>query len=113
VLSGAFNYAANMRIFDIPGHEARTTTENQKMKIKPHDLFELWTGDEVAECWPGVPDDLYLTIWNVIVPAMEADPDQQPGETPEVGVAALVHYWHLLSESDQERLNTTLLALAF
>ena len=55
------------------------------MKIKPHDLFEIFRGDEVAECWPG---------------------DQQFGETPEVGVAALVHYWHLLSESDQERLNT-------
>ena len=76
------------------------------MKIKPHDLFEIYRGDEVAECWPGVPDHLYRTIWNVIVPAQEADPDQQPGETPECGVAALVNYWHLLSASDQELLNT-------
>jgi hypothetical protein len=76
------------------------------MKIKPHNLFELFRGDQVAECWPGVPDHLYRTIWNVIVPAMEADPDQQRGETPEAGVGALVNYWHLLSESDQELLNT-------
>ena len=76
------------------------------MKIKPHNLFELFRGDEIAECWPGVPDHLYRAIWSVIVPAMEADPDHQRGETPEAGVGALVHYWHLLTESDQELLNT-------
>ncbi len=69
--------------------------------IKPNEIFELYRADEVAECWRGVPEHLYRTLWNDIVPV------QEPlGEYPEVGVAALSLYWHLLSESNQDLLNS-------
>jgi len=69
--------------------------------IKPHELFKYWRADEVTECWDDVPDALYRTLWNDIVPVQE-----ELGEVPEVGVAALSDYWHLLSETNQALLNT-------
>jgi len=70
--------------------------------IKPHELFKYWRADQVAECMSGVPDSLYLTLWNEIIPH-QSDEFQ---ETPEAGFEALANYWHLLSETDQTLLNT-------
>jgi hypothetical protein len=69
--------------------------------IKPHNFFSFYRADAVAECWDDVPDALYRTLWDDIVPIQE-----DLGEFPEVGVAALSDYWHLLSETDQTLLNT-------
>ena len=69
--------------------------------IEPHRLFTFTRADVVAECWDDVPDALYRTLWDDIVPIQE-----DLGEFPEVGVAALSDYWHLLSETDQTLLNT-------
>lgn len=69
--------------------------------IEPHRLFTFTRADVVAECWDDVPDALYRTLWKDIVPIQE-----ELGEWPEVGVAALDKYWHLLSETDQTLLNS-------
>ena len=69
--------------------------------IEPHRLFTFTRADVVAECWDDVPDALYRTLWDDIVPIQE-----DLGEFPEVGVAALSDYWHLLSETDQTLLNS-------
>jgi len=69
--------------------------------IEPHSYFSFYRADVVAECWDDVPAALYSTLWDDIVPIQE-----DLGEFPEVGVAALSDYWHLLSETDQTLLNS-------
>ena len=69
--------------------------------IEPHSYFSFYRADVVAECWDDVPAELYSTLWDDIVPIQE-----ELGEFPEVGVAALSDYWHLLSETNQALLNT-------
>ena len=70
--------------------------------IEPHELFTFTRADVVAECWDDVPDALYRTLWDDIVPHQS----DEFHETPEVGRQALADYWHLLSETDQTLLNS-------
>lgn len=70
--------------------------------IEPHRLFTFTRADVVAECWDDVPDALYSTLWDDIVPHQS----DEFHETPEVGREALADYWHLLSETDQTLLNS-------
>mgnify|MGYP001033253478 CR=1 FL=1 len=66
--------------------------------IEPNLIFKYWRADEVAECMDGVTDDLYSKLWNDIVP-------QQSEDFLLGGNVCLANYWHLLSETDQARLN--------
>jgi len=69
--------------------------------IEPNLIFKYWRADEVAECMHEIPADLYSTLWNDIVPHQS----EEFQETPERDFEALANYWHLLSETDQARLN--------
>ena len=66
--------------------------------IEPNLIFKYWRADEVAECMDGVTEDLYSKLWNDIVP-------QQSEDFLLGGNVCLANYWHLLSETDQARLN--------
>jgi hypothetical protein len=74
--------------------------------MKPHRYFEIHRADEVAECWDGVPEELYLKLWNVVVPRQREIPnieDNGPGDV--VGWENLAAHWKLLTEDEQKILN--------
>lgn len=69
--------------------------------MEPNIIFEVWTPDTVAECM-GVPTELYIKIWNEIVPLTEGLAPPYPGEVPEHTLSA---YWDKFTEQEQELLN--------
>lgn len=73
---------------------------------KPHDSFEYHRADEVAECWEGVPEALYLKLWNDIVPLQKAIPNlEDSGPHDHIGHENLASHWHMLNQAEQAFLN--------
>ena len=73
------------------------------MAITPHDLFDVWSPDEVAECMDGVSGDLYRRLWSLTgeVPSLTAE-----DETPDCQFKrALANIWHHLTAREQVELN--------
>jgi hypothetical protein len=88
-----------------PG-ETFTGVKVMKKKIQPHPLFKLHTADEVAECWEGVPEALYLKLWNVIVPKQKEIPNREDnGPADVIGIGNLAAHWKLLTDDEQKLLN--------
>jgi len=76
------------------------------MTTKPNPVFESIRADEVAECWDGVPEALYLKLWNEIVPLQEEIPNREDsGPHDHIGHENLASHWALLTEEEQELLN--------
>lgn len=74
--------------------------------IKPNSTFETIRADEVAECWEGVPEELYLKLWNVIVPLQRPIPNlEDSGPHDHIGHENLAAHWRHLTNSEQELLN--------
>lgn len=74
--------------------------------MKPNPMFEYFRADEVAECWEGVPSDLYAKLWNVIVPRQKDIPNiEDSGPHDHVGHESLASHWELLNEDEQKILN--------
>jgi hypothetical protein len=74
--------------------------------MKPDSFFKIIRADEVAECWDGVPEELYLKLWNVIVPRQKEIPNlEDNGPADVVGYENLASHWHLLTEEEQKLLN--------
>lgn len=75
--------------------------------IKPNSTFELFRADEIAECWDGIPAELYQTLWNVIVPHQKPIPNlEDSGPHDHIGHENLAKYWHMLSPDEQTYLNS-------
>ena len=75
-------------------------------KIKPHAAFKTVRADEVAECWNGVPEALYVTLWNDVVPHQAPIANREDsGPHDHVGHANLASHWHRLTVEDQKLLN--------
>ena len=73
---------------------------------KPHMEFELSRADEVAECWDGIPEELYLKLWNEIVPLQKSIPNlEDSGPHDHIGFENLASHWDILSEAEQVYLN--------
>ena len=78
-------------------------------KIKPHELFEIWTPDTVAECMEGVTaNDLYGTLWGLV----EFYEEREKPETPDTfyghvfgNELARPDLWNRLSDVDKLTLN--------
>jgi hypothetical protein len=76
------------------------------MKMKPHAMFETTRADEVAECWDGIPEDLYIKLWNVIVPKQKEIPNlEDSGPHDHIGFENLAAHWNDLTEDEQRLLN--------
>ena len=75
--------------------------------IKQNDIFKYWRADQIAECMDCVPEHLYSTLWNDIVP-MQEEPDtfEDVGRLDADGRSSITLYWHLLSQADQVLLNS-------
>jgi hypothetical protein len=72
----------------------------------PHPTFKYIRPDEVAECWDGVPDNLYRALWQVMRFLPKYD-----GETPpEPDLLCLAKVWDYLSDAEQEGLNALAVA---
>ena len=72
----------------------------------PHRYFKTIRADEVAECWDGVPQELYVKLWNVIVERQREIPNiEDNGPSDLVGFENLAKYWKLLTEDEQKLLN--------
>ena len=75
--------------------------------IRPNRAFETIRADEVAECWEGVPEALYIKLWNEIVPLQKPIPNiEDNGPHDVVGFENLAAHWKLLTEDEQRLLNT-------
>lgn len=66
--------------------------------IKPNAAFKYIRADEVAECWEGVPEALYIKLWNEIVPLQRAIPNIEDN-----GPADVVGRYEGRGISDMER----------
>ena len=67
---------------------------------KPH------RADEVAECWEGVGEILYASLWEKVVPFMAEIPNREDsGPADHVGHERLASHWHRLTEEEQGCLN--------
>lgn len=74
--------------------------------MKPHHYFKLFRADEVAECWDGVPQELYAKLWNTIVPKQREIPNiEDNGPADLVGFENLASHWSLLTSEEQIFLN--------
>ena len=72
----------------------------------PHDSFRYTRADEVAECWDGVPEALYVKLWNAIVPLQKDTPNREDsGPADHIGFENLAAHWAVLSEEEQTLLN--------
>jgi hypothetical protein len=74
--------------------------------IKPNSVFEYTRADEVAECWDGVPMELYGRLWENVVPYQREIPNiEDNGPADVVGWENLAAHWHRLTQEDQKTLN--------
>lgn len=74
---------------------------------KPHNYFQGIRADEVAECWDGVPKELYAKLWNDIVPLQKSIPNiEDSGPNDHVGHENLAAHWDKLTEDEQVLLNS-------
>lgn len=75
-------------------------------RVKPHETFKYTRADEVAECWDGVPQELYIKLWNEIVPRQKPIPNlEDSGPADHVGHENLAAHWRHLTEDEQKLLN--------
>lgn len=75
--------------------------------MKAHASFEYTRADEVAECWNGVPEALYLKLWNEIVLLQKSISNlEDSGPHDHIGHENLASHWHLLTTAEQELLNS-------
>jgi len=77
--------------------------------VKPHELFEIWEPDTVAECLSGVSkvEGLYGRLWELVEEAYEG---YEKPETPDTHFGhvfgnELAKVWQRLSAMDQLTLN--------
>jgi len=83
-------------------------------KIKPHELFEIWEPDTVAECLTGVTtvDGLYGKLWDLVE---EAYAGYEKPETPDTHYGhvfgnELAKVWERLADDDKLKLNELAIA---
>jgi len=73
-----------------------------------NESFKYIRPDEVAECWDGVPDDLYTALWASMdgMPSLKEQihmEESAPGDA--VGLNTVESVWHLFTPAQQETLN--------
>lgn len=74
--------------------------------MTPNAAFKYLTADQVAECWEGVPEPLYLALWNKVVPFQSLPPNiEDSGPFDHVGHENLASHWHRLAPEEQSQLN--------
>jgi len=76
-------------------------------KIKPHESFDLFRPDEVAECWGEIyraGEDLYVALWNVVDDYEKMD-RENGGPADFVGVNCVSKFWDKFTPDQQARLN--------
>ena len=74
--------------------------------IQPHRIFDYIRADEVAETWDKVPHELYVKLWNEVVPHQRPLPNIEDNDPDDlVGWEALASHWHRLNEHEQAVLN--------
>ena len=64
--------------------------------VKPNGIFSSIRADEVAECWDGVPKELYAKLWSLpqtVIPNLE-----DSGPHDHIGHDNLAAQWHLLDD---------------
>lgn len=68
--------------------------------VQPHELFEIWSPDEVAECVDGVTPDEYEVLWSLV------DEVRARGETPDTCFGrSLSTVWDRVPPAMQSHLN--------
>ena len=71
------------------------------MTTTPHDLYQIWRPDQVAECMSGVPEDLQRKLWDQV---QRYSPDWN-SEVPDSFDNAMVTFWTEFTQPEQTLLN--------
>jgi hypothetical protein len=72
---------------------------------KPHEHFNYIRADEVAECWDGIPDDLYRALWGIVAHQKAIPNLEDSGPADHIGHENLAHHWHRLNDEQRQLLN--------
>jgi hypothetical protein len=41
-------------------------TTKRETEMRANKVFEFYRPDEIAECWEGIPRDLYVRLWDLV-----------------------------------------------
>lgn len=73
------------------------------VKVIPNIAFNVVRPDEVAECWEGVDDILYVALWDCV--ANYRRPSPEDSEEPCHGMDCVADFWSSFTTAQQEQLN--------
>jgi hypothetical protein len=82
-----------------PNHQEET-------EMRANKVFEFYRPDEIAECWEGIPRDLYVRLWDLVDRYEKRSAnieDMCPGD--EFGDNSVKKFWKFISPEDQAALN--------
>ena len=74
--------------------------------LQPHPAFEVFTPDDVAECWDGVLAslDLYEALWACVASYDEFD-REDCGPADVIGLNSVASFWDRFTPEQQAALN--------
>lgn len=77
------------------------------MSIKPHNYLSNIRPDEVAECWDGVKQDLYLALWEQVENYDNSYREniEDIGPHDVIGINAVSEFWKNFSDEHKVALN--------
>lgn len=70
--------------------------------IRPHGLFTVWSPDQVAECIDGIPQELYVRLWDIVPEYDDKPRSEVPDDFEE---RCLARWWDRFTEGEQLLLN--------
>ena len=73
--------------------------------MKPNPCFEYLRADEVAECWDGIPSELYRSLWTIASKQKPIPNLEDSGPMDHVGHENLAAHWKDLTKEEQKTLN--------
>lgn len=88
------------------------TNLNATVKPVPHAVFRVTSPDTVAECWSGVGELLYKTLWKLTnyIPQIPAEVMEDSGPFDHVGHGNLADLWEHLTADEALALNALAVA---
>lgn len=73
------------------------------MEIEAHGSFEAIRPDEVAECWDGIDNELYRSLWRCV--DSYTGPTPEESEEPVYGLNSVSDFWDRFTDDEKRALN--------
>jgi hypothetical protein len=82
-----------------PNHQGET-------EMRANKVFEFYRPDEIAECWEGIPRDLYVRLWDLVDRYEKRSANiENMCPNDELGDNSVKKFWKFISPEDQAALN--------